>query len=149
MILEQLIVVDLATEVDALSELDQVSLLFLRWIWKYTNFVAIIARAIVTLLLLLRIRVWHVMITPVRRGSTTEASDGRSHDRKSLRGFHTLLVRHMRWAIIYGCCYSTTLMANQVTAVLPLNELVLDDKIADLEIEAQGPTTASTLTDSC
>lgn len=40
-------------------------------------------------------------------------------------------------------------MANQVTAVLPLNELVLDDKIADLEIEAQGPTTASTLTDSC
>lgn len=30
MILEQLIVVDLATEVDALSELDQVSLLFLR-----------------------------------------------------------------------------------------------------------------------
>ena len=143
MILQQVLVVGHAAEVDSLAKLDQVGLLLLDGDPPATSFAHVIASAEVALLFALRVRVRHVVIVEVSRGSTTEACDRGSDDGEGLGRFNAFLRTHYSSINIHGL--SCVLSSHQLTAMLPLHKLVLNDQVTDFEVETHGSSLSRTV----
>ena len=81
-------------------------------------------------------------VSVISRSGTTVASDRWGDDRECLRGTLAFISRQHRTGVS-----AHVRLAKQVTAVLPLQQLILDQQVTDLEVKTQGSAKASLSTD--
>ena len=142
MVLKELFIRHPASKGDLLSETDKVGAR-VRTAQPFGT--VLIPRPSISAVVGLWIRVRDMEVTVVGRGGSAEVSYRRCHHGDSLRGPLTRDAPGLAPVDRLG----ELVPAEQVVAMLPLDELILDDEVADLEVQSEGPALSRKLTNRC